>query len=167
MKAALIIFILLTKVVYSKVEPPNYNFSLNKFDEFMPGKTLAVDKQTELTFDKKGFKTYKLYIEHIRYKFPIFIQTKNNVITDFFARLPAYFIHDLFHQSLISKLGNQDVYKKIEEQAIYVWKNKDNLRHFYSGGCSITCFPIYYSVKINDNQYGNNFEPLIGQLGQK
>lgn len=166
MKLVLISLILLTKAVYSKVDPPNYDFSLDKFDEFMPGKTLAADKQNELTFNKKGFKTYKIYIAHIRYKFPLFVQTKDNVITDFFARLPAYFLHDIFHQSLINRLGNQDVYKKVEEQAIYVWKNKNKLRHFYSGGCSITCFPIYYSVKTNEENWGKNFEPLIQKLGK-
>lgn len=165
MKLALLTFLLLTKTVYPKVDPPNYDFSLNKFDEFMPGKTLSAENQKGLTFNNNGFKTYKIYIEHIRYKFPLFVQTKNNVVTDFFARLPSYFLHDIFHQSLINRLGNQDVYKKVEEQAVYVWKNKNNMRHFYSGGCSITCYPIYYSVKTNDEKFGANFKPLIQKLG--
>lgn len=164
LKAAFLSLLFLTNTLSAKVEPPNYNFSLNKFDEYMPGNILPKEKQKHLTFNKNGFKTHKIYIEHIRYKFPLFVQTKDNKIVDFFARLPAYFIHDLFHQSLINKLGNQDVYKKVEEQAVYVWKNKNNLRHYYSGACSITCFPIYYAVKISGNTFGKDYIPLIEQL---
>ena len=163
-KYILLCSLILSSSLHSKVEPPNYDFSLDKFDEYMPGKKIKNDDKKNLTFNKKGFKTYKVYIEHIRYKFPLFVQTKDDVITDFFARLPAYFLHDIFHQSLINRLGNQDVYKKVEEQAVYVWKNKKGLRHFYSGGCSITCFPIYYSVKKDKNDFGAGFTPLIEQL---
>lgn len=161
---AALAFLFLTKSVLALVEPPNYDFSIDKFQEFMPGKILAKDHQKNTEFDKKGFKTYKIYIEHIRYKFPLFVQTKNDIITDFFARLPAYFLHDVFHQSLINRLGDQDVYKKVEEQAVYIWKNKKNLRHFYSGACSITCFPIYYAVRIEKHDYGKDFVPLIEKL---
>ena len=160
------LFLILTSSLQSKVDPPNYDFSLDKFDEFMPGKTLDKERQKELAFNKDGFKTYKIYIAHIRYKFPLFVQTKNNIITDFFARLPAYFLHDIFHQSLINRLGNQDVYKKVEEQAVYVWKDKNNMRHYYSGGCTITCFPIYYAVKIVKSDYGQAFVPLIEKLNK-
>ena len=101
LKFAVLIFLILTRSVFALVEPPNYDFSVDKFQEFMPGKTLAKNHQKNIEFNKKGFKTYKIYIEHIRYKFPLFVQTKDEVITDFFARLPAYFLHDVFHQSKI------------------------------------------------------------------
>lgn len=160
------VFLFPTKVVLSKIEPPNYDFSLDKFTEFMPGKTLKKEHQKEIEFNKDGFKTYKVYLAHIRYKFPLYVQTKDNTITDFFARLPAYFLHNIFHQSLINRLGNQDIYKKVEEQAVYIWKDKNNLRHYYSGGCSITCFPIYYAVKTVKNNYGKSFVPLIEKLSK-
>lgn len=134
----------------------------------MPGSTLEkiekVYKFKELTFNDKGFKTYKFYIEHIRYRFPIFAQFKNNIVVDFVARLPAYFLHDIFHQSLINRLGNQDVYKKTEESAIYIWKNHQGLKHIYSGGCSITCFPIYYAVEKVEHKNGNGYRSVMQKI---
>ena len=156
--------LILSSSVFSKVDPPNYDFSLDKFEEFMPGKKLNEAHRKNQTFSKAGFKTYKIYIEHIRYKFPLFVQVKGDTITDFFARLPAYFLHDIFHQSLINRIGKQDIYKKVEEQAVYIWKNKKGLSHIYSGGCTITCFPIYYSVKKDESGYGDGYVPLMEKL---
>lgn len=135
---------------FSKVDPPNYDFSLNQLEMFMPGKPIgAVLKKygegTEV-FAKGSYKARRLYIEQLRYKFPILVQTNGEQITDFYARLPAYFLHDIFHQSLINRIGPQDIYKRVEEQAVYIWKNKKGFNHVYSGACSITCFPVYYSV---------------------
>ena len=91
--------------VGAKVEPPNYNFSLDKFDLFFPGsKQSEIKKQYSnetLVLSHGNFKTYKYYVEHIRYKFAILVQYKDGVVTDFHARLPPYFLHDVFHQSLI------------------------------------------------------------------
>jgi hypothetical protein len=152
----------------AKVIPPNYDFSIKKFTLFMPGK-LQVDiekkyKTKELMFKSEQFQTYKYYIEHIRYRFPILVQYYKGVVTDFHARLPQYFLHDIFHQSLINKLGAQDIYKNSEEQSIYIWKNKNNQRHYYSGGCAITCFPIFYAVKNIDQQLPQEYTSLIQQL---
>lgn len=169
-----IIFIsifLVLNTAFSKVEPPNYDFSLNKFDEFMPGKKL-VDiqknyKNKEVVFKNDQYMTYKFYIAHIRYKFSILVQFNNGIVTDFHARLPQYFLHDTFHQSLINRLGPQDIYKKKEEQAMYVWKNKNNLRHYYSGACTITCFPIYYAVKQLSNKDTDEFKSILERLEAK
>ena len=156
---------------YSKVDPPNYDFSVDKFQLFMPGAKLAdiekVYKVKELSFKQNQFKTYKFYIEHIRYRFPIFVQFNGNTVTDFHARLPAYFLHDVFHQSLINRLGKQDIYKKVEEQALYLWKNKNGKKHVYSGGCSITCFPIYYAVKPVQHKFGNGYVSLLEKFQTK
>jgi hypothetical protein len=155
----------------AKVEPPNYDFSVNKFQLFMPGKKLAdiekVYKFKELTFKNSSFITYKFYVEHIRYRFPIYVQFNNNIVTDFFARLPQYFLHDIFHQSLINRIGPQDVYKKVDEHAVYVWKNKDGLKHSYSGTCTITCFPLYYSVREAKSKFKGNFVPLIKKFNSQ
>lgn len=135
---------------YSQVDPPNYNFSLDKFDAFMPGSKLSEVQKTygkgEAVFKKDPYTTYRFFIEHIRYKFVILVQTKEDEIIDFHANLPTYFLHDIFHQSLINRLGKQSKYARENEQAVYVW-NKEKLIHTYSGACSITCFPIYYAVE--------------------
>lgn len=149
---------------YAKVDPPNYDFSLDRLGPFMPGKSLqeSLKEQAEVEVirKEKGYEVRKIYIEHIRYKFPLLIQSKDGVITDFYARLPAYFLHNIFHQSLINRLGDQDIYKKLEEQAVYAWKNKKGNNHVYSGACTITCFPVYYTVfQVKDAPKG--FVPLV------
>ena len=168
--ACLFLTILTALSVSAKVDPPNYDFSLDKLNIFMPGKSLKdIEKEypkKEVVFKKLPFITYKFYVEHIRYRFPILVQFKGDEVTDFHARLPAYFLHDVFHQSLINRLGNQDVYKKVEEQATYVWKNKNGNKHIYNGGCSITCFPIFYAVKPVKHQFGMGYKPLIEKLNE-
>lgn len=167
----IIIFTLFTNFLYGKVDPPNYNFSLEELDAFMPGKALQeIEKKykfKEVVFKDDTYITYKFFIEHIRYKFPILVQFQKGIVTDFHARLPQYFLHDIFHQSLINRLGSQDIYKKKEEQAIYIWKNKNNLRHYYAGGCSITCFPIFYAVKKLGNETLGEYKSILQRLEEK
>lgn len=155
-------------MAWGKVDPPNYDFSVDQFKAFMPGEKLSTInkkyKSTEVVFKGGAFVTYKFYVEHIRYKFPILVQTINGIVTDFYARLPYYFLHDVFHQSLINRYGAQDFYQKTEESAIYVWKNKDNVKHIYSGACTITCFPIFYSAIPVEHKYGAGFEPIIKKM---
>lgn len=134
----------------AKVEPPNYDFSLDALSEFFPDKALtALDSKQgkgELMSEDKTTKTHKYHVAHIRYKFPVIVQTNNGIVTDFFARLPNYFLHDLFFQSLVSKYGKQTTYKRVGEEAFYIWDLKP-LKHVYSAACTITCFPIFYSVE--------------------
>lgn len=167
----LFIELLTIKIGFTKVDPPNYDFSVNKFDIFMPGSKLSdiekVYKKKELVFKEDPFTTFKFYIEHIRYKFAILVQFNNGIVTDFHARLPQYFLHNIFHQSLITKLGPQDVYKKVDEHAVYIWKNKKNIKHIYSGACTITCFPIHYSAKKLGNELTGEFKSIIEKLESK
>jgi hypothetical protein len=153
------------------VEPPNYDFSIDKFQLFMPGKAYTeIEKvygKGDLLFKKGQFTTYKFYIEHIRYKFPILVQTKDGKVTDFHANLPTYFLHDIFHQSLINRIGMQDKYLHVDEQAVYIWNNKDGVKHVYSGACSITCFPIFYAARQATHQFGMSYKPLLEQLEEK
>ena len=150
----LILFLMLTLAFFSesgypKVKAPNYNFSLDSLAFFLPGKSLieAQKKYGKGTILKKGpITTYRFYVAQIRYKFPVIIQASQGKIIDMFANLPTYFLHDIFHQSLINRYGKQDIYKKKEGGAVYTWKNKDGIRHTYSGTCTITCFPIYESA---------------------
>lgn len=167
-KIIIFFLILVTQVTWGKVDPPNYDFSIDKFNDFMPGKKISSInkkyKNTDIVFKEGAFVTYKYYVEHIRYRFPILVQSINGIVTDFYARLPYYFLHDIFHQSLINRYGPQDFYQKTEESAIYVWKNKKNLKHIYSGTCTITCFPIFYSVIPVKHKYGQGFEPIIKKM---
>lgn len=150
MKAFLsILFICSTLSTLAKVEAPNYDFSVDKFKEFMPGTPIApliLKYKPEIVGKDSSSTTYKFYIAHIRYKFVTLVQVVDSKITDFHARLPHYFLHDVFHQSLINRYGAQDKYKKNEESALYVWENKKGINHVYSGACTITCFPIFYSA---------------------
>lgn len=134
----------------AKVEAPNYNFSLDALSDFYPDKSVdgleSKHGKPEVMGDKNGVKTLKFYVAHIRYKFPVIVQVRDGVISDFMARLPSYFLHDVFFQSLINRYGKQASYKKVGEEAYYTWE-KDSKKHIYSAACTITCFPIFYAVE--------------------
>ncbi len=148
----------------AKVEAPNYNFSLDTLADFFPQKTIDdLDKKygkPEVMNVKDGIQTIKYYVAHIRYKFPVIVQAKEGKVLDFFAKLPSYFLHDVFFQSLINRLGKQDYYKRVQEEAVYRW-NKNELTHVYSAACTITCFPIFYSVHIKEE---GAYRPLVQTL---
>lgn len=135
--------------IWAKVESPNYNFSIDTLSEFFPGKNSkdleAKYGKSELMNDLQGNQTLKFYVAHLRYKFPVLVQVKEGVVLDFFARLPSYFLHDIFLQSLVTRLGKQSSYKKVGEEAFYTWE-ANSMKHIYSAACTITCFPIFYSV---------------------
>jgi hypothetical protein len=146
----------------AKVEAPNYNFSLDTLADFFPEKKIdEIEKKygkAEVMSTKNGTVTQKYYVAHIRYKFPVIVQTKEGKVLDFFAKLPSYFLHDIFFQSLVNRIGKQNSYKKVGEEAVYQWE-KDNLKHVYSAACTITCFPIFYTVF--PTQKASGFKPLI------
>jgi hypothetical protein len=139
----------------AKVEAPNYNFSLDALAEFFPGKTIAALDQKygkgEVMSDEGGIISLKYHISHLRYKFPVIVQSKEGAVEDFFARLPSYFLHDVFFQSLVNRYGKQENYKKVGEEAVYRWNKEGNL-HVYSAACTITCFPIFYAVQRSQAQ---------------
>lgn len=156
---------------YAKVDPPNYDFSLEAFQPFMPGSSLELIKKSnpkgELQSESGGFSIYKFYIAHIRYKFPIFVQFYDGKVVDFHARLPQYFLHDIFHQSLINRYKKQDKYLNSEEQSVYIWNNIQGNKMIYSGACTITCFPIDYSVISNKAVELSGFKAISNQLRPK
>lgn len=149
----------------AKVEAPNYSFNNETFEDFKPGKSIKeLDKKfgapEEMSKDRQ-VRTLRYNISHVRYKFPVLVQEQDGVILDFHARLPSYFLHDTFFKGLRDKLGKQDNYKKIGEEAYYTWE-KPPLRYIYSAACTITCFPIFYAVqKIESN------EPSINEKMKK
>lgn len=136
---------------FGKVDPANYNFSLDELSSFAPDKTLVeITKKYgkgELTFDEQDIKILKFYVAQIRYKFPVFVTIYKKKSIGYFARLPAYFLHDVFHQSLINRYQKQDLYSKKGNAAIYVWKNELGVRYTYQGQCTITCFPMYLQAE--------------------
>jgi hypothetical protein len=147
----------------AKVEPPNYNFSLDTLKDFDPGNTNSdLEKKygkAEIVTEKSGIQTLRFYVAHIRYKFPVIVQVKDGVVLDYFARLPSYFLHDVFFQSLINRQGKQNEYKKVGEEAVYIW-TKAPLKMVYSAACTITCFPIFYAVFSEDQSPA----PLLQQM---
>lgn len=138
--------------LHAKVTPPNYNFSLDSLKFFKPGSTReSFEKKHgkgEVWKEKNKTIILKYYIAQIRYKFPVFVQVFDGKVVDFFARLPTYFLHDIFHQSIINRIGKQDKYFRIENNALYKWSNIKGIDYIYSGTCTITCFPIFYSEAL-------------------
>lgn len=147
----------------AKVEAPNYDFSVETLNDFFPGKKVSevVAKYgagISMSKDRRG-STMKFSVSHISYKFPVLIQEKDGVIQDFFARLPSYFLHDVFLKSLKNKLGKQSDYKKTGEEAYYVWKDKD-FKYVYSAACTITCFPIFFAGEPVNNSGASILEQM-------
>lgn len=158
-----------TSTLLSKVDPPNYDFSLDELALFMPGSPLSKIEEKygkAPPYEKTGkSEIYRFYVKQIRYVFPVFVQVIEGKSVDFYAKLPSYFLHDIFHQSLINRLGKQDKYIKKERHALYIWNNKNNLKHTYHGACTITCFPIYYSAHTLNQEL--KFTPLLEQFRNK
>jgi hypothetical protein len=147
------------------VEPPNYNFSVDELSKFYPGKKLEEllkeYPNSKIQSNNGGAIIRKFYVTHKQYKFPVLVQARAGVILDFYARLPAYFLHDVFHQSLINRYGKQNKYKKVEESAVYIWTKRSDFKIIYSGGCSITCYPVFLSIIGKAATVSGGFTPII------
>ncbi len=148
------------------MEAPNYDFSLDTLSLFFPGSSLKSIKEKygegDMVKNGAGLITRKFYVSHIRYKFPVVVSVVDDKIVDMYAVLPSYFLHDVFHQSLINRFGKQDNYKLYNGTALYLWNNKNNMKLYYSSTCTLTCFPLYFSAVNAD---GNaNFTPMIESL---
>lgn len=150
-------FSLMFQPLNAKVESPNYNFELTSLDDFYPGKFISeIEKKygrSEVLGKESELTTQKFLVKHPRYNVSAILQEKSGEVQDVFFRLPSYFLHDSFFQSLVNRLGKQSTYKKVGEEAFYVW-NKDSLRHVYSAACTITCFPIFYAIEKRENSNG-------------
>ncbi len=142
----LIFFFTIVFISHGKVDAFNYDFSLDQLKPFFPGNRISNTKDLALLTKKGDYSLFRTEIVYERYKYFVYIQSKNDVILDFFARLPSYFLHDLFHQSLINRLGKQTSHIKKENAALYIWKTPDGNTHYYQGSCTINCFPEFYSV---------------------
>lgn len=150
MHYVLLFSLFLTISIDAKVDPPNFNFSFNELEAFEPGSKFTPNKknsdyQYKLIEENKDYQKYLIIVKKRRYSYKVFVQVKDNKILDFFVRLPSYFMHDTFHQSIINRYGKQSFYKKIKLTGIYRWKSKGIIRN-YQASCTLTCFPIFYSV---------------------
>lgn len=145
----LLLIIFFSSSVHAKVDPKNYNFSADTLADFFPGKTLAEIEtkygKAEIMRDRDDIKMLRFWVSQLRYKFPVIVQAQNGAVLDMFARLPSYFLHDMFHHTLIQRWGKQTFYKRVDEEAYYRWDDAEKTMH-YSASCTITCFPIYFSV---------------------
>jgi hypothetical protein len=151
----------------SKIDPPNYNFSLDQLAPFYPGASLKDLEQKvgegDLVRKTSSFTVKKFFITHVRYKFPVIITTSGDLILDMYTVLPSFFLHDVFHQSLINRYGKQDTYKLFNGTALYGWNNKSKMKLYYSSTCTITCFPLYFSATTTDPA-PSGFMPMIQAL---
>jgi len=145
---------------WANVDAYNHNFSLNQLRPLLPGNQLAEDVQ--ILRQENGYTLGLTYIKQLRYKFAVILQAQDGQIVDMFARLPSYFLHDIFHQSLINRFGKQDDYIKKENSALYIWNDKNGLEHSYNGSCTITCYPDFYYVKKRN--YPEDLTPLMETL---
>ena len=150
------------EIARGRIIPPNYNFSLDSLEVFHPGKTLLdIEKRYgKGEIIKKGGKIQlmRFYIKQDQYRFSVKVQVKGGKVIDFFANLPSYFLHDVFHQSLINRLGKQTRYFRQENSAVYIWENKGGTDFIYRATCTITCFPIYLTgrpSKSKDSKEGS------------
>ncbi|MBF0314550.1 MAG: hypothetical protein HQK50_12140 [Oligoflexia bacterium] len=138
--------------LFAEVKPPNYSFQLEtlapKLLEGQEFQKLRKElKKEKLMASKGGHSIYAFELSHSTFKFTLLVQVeeKKQRVTDFFMPLPSYFSHDVFFSDLVKLFKKQKEYFRIEESAIYIWKD-DSKQIIYSATCTILCFPLYLSV---------------------
>ncbi len=134
--------------VYAAVDAPNFDFQLDQFKDYLPRQKLApLGQKTppQILHLRGNYQWHKYLLTQPRYQIKIFTQALQGQVADFFAPLPSFFAHDVFLQALINRLGPVQKMDKRGEEAAYFWE-QDNLRHIYAAACTITCFPVYYTV---------------------
>lgn len=162
MKLATLKFLLLTIVllnfstrIHAEIIPPNYDFTLASLGPYFPGKSLEKIKsdktiQSDIFEDSGNLKILRIKLKNSNYNLDIYLQTKDDKITDMFARLPQHFIHDIFLADLQKMYKKQDKYVQKDMNALYFWINRDGNNIIYQGSCSITCFPMFIEVVSNE-----------------
>jgi len=158
------LLLLISFTTQARVDPKNYDFSTDTLKDFFPGTALTeIEKKygiPEKMKPKSDPQMLRFWVSQIRYKFPIIVQVQEGKVLDMYARLPSYFLHDIFHQSVITRWGKQSFYKRVDEEAYYRWDADDYTLH-YSASCTITCFPIYFSAQDKKNKsYSSLHEQL-------
>lgn len=167
MKLSALILVIFCFCAHAKVDPKNYDFSTDTLADFFPGKELSSIEtkygKADVMRERGEQKMLRFWVAQIRYKFPVIVQVENGKVLDMFAKLPSYFLHDIFHQSLIKRWGQQKIYKRVDEEAYYRWEDDEKIMH-YSASCTITCFPIYFTVAPAKNKAPGGFISQHDQL---
>ena len=163
-------FVLSISSLLAQVEAPNYDFSLDQIKPILPGVKIADVKKAlpeiqAITSTKKR-QVYKVKLKHQRYVIHAELNVFNETITDIFIRLPSYFLHDVFHQSLINRYGKQNIYKLKNEHAIYIWNKIENFKIVYSSACTIQCFPIYLTLVSKKTQDISGYTSLLDEMNK-
>jgi hypothetical protein len=118
-------------------------FKITGLNDYLPGKSAAHKE----AFSLKGYKFYKTNLIHLAYKFPMFLNISDGLIQDFYIRFPSFISHDAIYNELIDLYG-MPKYVKDGRNAIYLWEN--DFKHIYSATCTLTCFPLFYTVFKKD-----------------
>jgi hypothetical protein len=141
--------LLLASVVSAKVDPPNYDFSVDTLAAFFPGVEITSLEgkygKPEVLSNEGETQLLRWQVAQPRYVFPVLVQAQGGKIVDMHARLPPYFLHNIFHQSMINRWGKQAVYKRVDEEAFYQWTVEGRTLN-YGASCTITCFPVWLGV---------------------
>jgi hypothetical protein len=135
------------QTLHSEVKMPNYQFNLDSLEPFFPEKKID-DDQLQL-INKSGLYLKKIQHENYHFDVLILINLETKIVKGMMARIPPYFLHDVFHQSLINKFKKQDKYFNENEHSVYQW-NLDQFTITYEATCTITCFPLYLLIEKND-----------------
>ena len=145
----------LSNTLLAGIKPPNYDFTFASLLPFMPGGSftkITSDKsiQSDIFENNGPVKIFRIILKRANYNIDLYVQVKNDIIIDMYARLPQHFIHDIFLADLQKKYKKQDKYVQKDMSALYVWMNRENNNIIYHGSCSITCFPMFIEVVSND-----------------
>lgn len=170
MRLLMLILFVFSNSTFAKVIPPNYDFSMDTLSEFFPGKDISAVEtkygKPESLRDDGAVKMARFKVKQMRYLFPVIVQYSQGKILDMHATLPSYFLHDIFHQSLINRWGKQQTYQRVDEEAFYEWKNPEFIMS-YGASCTITCFPTYLSVKPSPEKSAGGFKSISEILSRK
>lgn len=155
--------LLMFQPLNAKIDPPNYILMLDALGDFSPGKNIQeLDRRfgKGIVMNESGNITVRKYlVAPGQHQFSVMVQGKDDKILDFYTKLPSHFSHDEFLRKLIEKFGKQDSFKKLSREAVYTW-TKDSNRMVYSGACTITCYPQFFTFYLKDFKD----KPLIEQM---
>lgn len=154
MKTFLLIIFSSLNLIHAKITPPNYDFTLQTVESFFPSKSVEDIKKNFPKFqtmeDNGDSKILKIKVVKKEYSFEVYIQSKKDVVTDAYFKMPQYFNHDQLLKMLQDKWKKQDKFKNKDRSSLYVWFNRDQQNILYHGSCSITCFPVFFEVVSSD-----------------
>jgi len=155
-----------SRLTLAAVEAPNFDFSLDLLNDFLPRHSLAeIDQKfsPQILQTTGAYQWHKYLLTQPRYQIKVLAQAWQGQVADVFAPLPSFFSHDVFLQAIINRLGPAQKIDKSGEEAAYLWE-KDQLRYVYAAACTITCFPVYFTVIDLQVPAQEAYQPLWERL---